>query len=637
MQLDEKPARIAVLVLGMHRSGTSLLARLLSLYGCDLPHNVLAGNEANSKGYWEPSAVVEVNDALLASAGSSWHDWLPFNPDWYASPRQAEYLDRACDVLKTEYGTSRLFMLKDPRICRILPFWLRAFVREGITPVALIPVRHPALVARSIALRDCIPPSVGVLLWARHVLEAEAASRDLTRTFLTYRQVIEDWYHLPGRLAAELQLHWPVNSPGSRAAQADFVDPAMAHGEAAMQAWPDHQILPPLIEQLWSIMARWAQMGEDRADYDALDALRADLDHAGTITGDAIVAGMNTRWLASELEQKLQVAEQEIARGREIMASHEALVQEHASRADEAAALEARAQADQAALIEERNASSALAAELAQAVAETRAAESRANASEVQAAQWRAQLSSTQSNLSQRYEEIEQLRVSLEKERLFTVTLRAEAEAALQAKAEVEERNADLTREAAEYRLHVAHLEAEIAKVLRRARKSETVAVGAKIQDMRVRRLTEELELAREQLGAERRRAAAVSEDKRSAQCIPAASIADNDEVAIQTETRVVDEVSKPSLEESHHYVDPARQQAEWVRELSVATWGRVPWWQELMPLGWRLRAVKHYLAPGKRFNPETYLARYPDVAAAGVDPLLHYLRHGIAEGRLGD
>lgn len=52
--------------------------------------------------------------------------------------------------------------------------------------------------------------------------------------------------------------------------------------------------------------------------------------------------------------------------------------------------------------------------------------------------------------------------------------------------------------------------------------------------------------------------------------------------------------------------------------------------------------AVMHYLQegamqglnPGPAFNTTAYLHRYPDVAAAGVNPLLHYIQYGKSEGR---
>lgn len=297
--------RVGVLVLGMHRSGTSLLSRLLSLYGCDLPSNLLPANEANSEGYWESAAVVAFNDALLTSGGSKWHDWLGFNPGWYGSPKKDEYLYRARDILKAEFGGSGLFVLKDPRICRLVPFWLEVLEQEGIEPAIVLPIRHPAMVARSLAMRDSIAPAIGQLLWLRHVLEAEAATRGRRRTILTFTQLLEDWPTLPERMSSALGVQWPRIGQVSRAEQAGFINPAMAHSEAALQNHPQSQNLSAGVVQTWAILADWAETGEKTSDHAALDVLREQLDRAGEITGEAIISSMNAHWLSLEKEQQV--------------------------------------------------------------------------------------------------------------------------------------------------------------------------------------------------------------------------------------------------------------------------------------------------------------------------------------------
>ena len=66
--------KIAILVAGMHRSGTSLLTRVLDISGCDLPATLVEAHPTNDLGHWEPRKIVFLNDEILASAGSSWRD-----------------------------------------------------------------------------------------------------------------------------------------------------------------------------------------------------------------------------------------------------------------------------------------------------------------------------------------------------------------------------------------------------------------------------------------------------------------------------------------------------------------------------------------------------------------------------------
>ena len=95
--MDQKK-RVAILVAGMHRSGTSAVTRILSLAGCDLPKNLMTGdvaNKFNERGFWEPRSIADLNDELLASAGSAWDDWRAFDSGWYVSPIAEEFRERA--------------------------------------------------------------------------------------------------------------------------------------------------------------------------------------------------------------------------------------------------------------------------------------------------------------------------------------------------------------------------------------------------------------------------------------------------------------------------------------------------------------------------------------------------------------
>ena len=71
----ETPRRTCLLVLGMHRSGTSALARVLSLMGAALPKNLMGPGPGNETGHWEPAQIVQLHDHLLEELGSPWDDW----------------------------------------------------------------------------------------------------------------------------------------------------------------------------------------------------------------------------------------------------------------------------------------------------------------------------------------------------------------------------------------------------------------------------------------------------------------------------------------------------------------------------------------------------------------------------------
>lgn len=153
-------------VLGMHRSGTSLVAGLIANAGvaAGTETGLFAGDQHNATGYYEQREIVALNDEILTSVGATW--WSP--PETLLSPRP-EWVARARDVAQTVGITGhdqRLAVFKDPRTSLTWPVWTHA-LRRNVFP--LIVVRHPVDVARSLWLRDGMPLPVGLALWEHYV------------------------------------------------------------------------------------------------------------------------------------------------------------------------------------------------------------------------------------------------------------------------------------------------------------------------------------------------------------------------------------------------------------------------------------------------------------------------------------
>jgi hypothetical protein len=146
--------RTGLLVLGMHRSGTSAFARVLNLLGAGLPTRVVGANSSNERGHWEPKAVVETNDVLLSELGSRWADWRRLPLDSICHSRSGQMITEIKRAIEEEFCQEKLFVLKDPRICRFVPFYLRAMCDLGIEPRSILVFRNPLAVAASLGARN---------------------------------------------------------------------------------------------------------------------------------------------------------------------------------------------------------------------------------------------------------------------------------------------------------------------------------------------------------------------------------------------------------------------------------------------------------------------------------------------------
>ena len=169
--------RTCILVLGMHRSGTSLLTRIISLLGARLPKTLMAPNGSNQAGYWESQALTAINDDLLSAAKSSWYDWTAIDDCRLFSADLSHFEAEISDTIAQEFSGSPLIVLKDPRISRLMPIYSRALQAQGFDLSCVQITRSPNEVAGSL-YRGTISTSFR-FCYGCDTLEAEQASRGL--------------------------------------------------------------------------------------------------------------------------------------------------------------------------------------------------------------------------------------------------------------------------------------------------------------------------------------------------------------------------------------------------------------------------------------------------------------------------
>lgn len=313
--------RVCLLILGMHRSGTSALARVFHILGCDLPKTLMGPSKSNPAGHWESQRIADLNDEILATAGSSWHDWLEFNPGWRRSPKAVEFRERARQILNDEYGSSSFFVLKDPRICRMAPFWLETLEECGIAPLVIFPLRNPLEVSASLEQRNGFNPFFGRLLWLRHVLDAELTSRGLPRFFASYDCLLSGPYRLAAGMEQRLGMSWP--RPVANAA--DEIDNFLSerdhrHHTETPERVLDDPLVPGWLRDTFRILSRWATIGEQDEDFAILDRVRSEFNAAGPAFAQLISASRNAAAKVHTLETslldirtRLHVAEAQLA------------------------------------------------------------------------------------------------------------------------------------------------------------------------------------------------------------------------------------------------------------------------------------------------------------------------------------
>jgi hypothetical protein len=269
-------SRLGVIVLGMHRSGTSAVAGTLVRLGFAEPRGMLPPSNDNPSGFFESTAVAVFNTALLRAAGCTWDNCLSFDPNEVSPTTVGSLLPVALDILRQEFADAPAFMMKDPRLCLTLPVWMPALRAAGANVSALLVTRHPAAVVRSLAWRNGLREDARALLWLHHMLEAERATRSLPRAVIDYDDMMRDWRACLERASVPAGIAWPAGSERDGSDIDGFLDPSLRHHAMGSET---RGVGPPrmrgLIDMTWAGFRELRQNPASTFAMEWLDQARA--------------------------------------------------------------------------------------------------------------------------------------------------------------------------------------------------------------------------------------------------------------------------------------------------------------------------------------------------------------------------
>jgi hypothetical protein len=222
-----------VFIIGMHRSGTSALAGALESLGLTVGKTVMPphAGQGNPKGFFENLALTNLHDEFLKSIGSDWQQDEPVRHKRFSSRASRRFQKKLLPLLVDEFGSGRP-LIKDPRLCRLVPLWHPLIEEHFPSAQFILPIRHPLEVACSLRKRDQMALSHGLKLWVLHVLEGERTTRGYKRLFASHEQLMQSPLETVDRLAKNLDLCSDAIAANVR----DRIDPALRHHKEP--SWP---------------------------------------------------------------------------------------------------------------------------------------------------------------------------------------------------------------------------------------------------------------------------------------------------------------------------------------------------------------------------------------------------------------
>ena len=307
-KVQRRNSRLAVLVLGMHRSGTSAVAGLISKLGIGLPEDLLEAQADNEKGFFESTTIMLAHERLLAAVGSSWNG-LDDLSGVAATPAGQAFLAEMREYLEAQFRRSPFLLLKDPRMCRILETWLPLIDELDADVLAVHVLRNPLAVSASLLDRNAFSPGRSILIWLEHVLRAERQTRGLQRLFVNFDDVLADWRKFVERFEA-LGIVPSGLSFASRIDIEAFLSEHARHHRFSVSDVTDDRTLPEWVRETFSTLETAAKLGED-PDAAPLDNAFHEFSLARRLFNDV---ALDLQRLVRQLESKLSDAQIEAER-----------------------------------------------------------------------------------------------------------------------------------------------------------------------------------------------------------------------------------------------------------------------------------------------------------------------------------
>lgn len=178
--------REVIVVLGMHRSGTSAVTRGLKALGVQLGDHLIKPGIDNPTGFWENKSILNLNIGLLSMLGLKW-DSLPLIPSFqWNDAHIRQVIPKTFQIIEKNINSSQLWGFKDPRTLRVLPFWIEVFKQLKVTPKYLLVIRNPLSVASSLYYRNGIPHETAHLLWSIHTIPYLGKIKNQLRVVVDY-------------------------------------------------------------------------------------------------------------------------------------------------------------------------------------------------------------------------------------------------------------------------------------------------------------------------------------------------------------------------------------------------------------------------------------------------------------------
>jgi len=242
-------AHRAICILGMHRSGTSVITRAINLLGAYLGEekDLYPPATANQKGFWERKDIVDIHNSILRHFGGGWYSFTPLPGKWHESEDIKPFKQELTELIRNNFEGHDLWAWKDPRTCLLLPLWIDVLNELGIELSCIYVIRNPLDIAKSHSKRDGFTFDKSLGLWFFYNISALRASHALPRYFIGYDKFLNNWELELRQCAAKLKLTWPDDESNMIEEMNAFISKDLRHSISKQDDLDDSRFPAPII------------------------------------------------------------------------------------------------------------------------------------------------------------------------------------------------------------------------------------------------------------------------------------------------------------------------------------------------------------------------------------------------------
>lgn len=242
----------SICILGMHRSGTSAVARAINLLGVYLGDDskMMPPTADNPGGYWEHLEIHDLQVRLMSRMEQGWDIAEPLPAEWYHSEAIRRFKDELAGLVADNFNGHELWGWKEPRSCLLLPLWREVLADAETELSCVFVVRSPVEVANSLVRRDGIPFDRALGIWFHYNIVALKGAAGLPMVFLSYDRLLADWELEMGRCATALGLDL-LERDGYREAMDSFLSESLRNHRSSPEQL---QELPHPVRELYQIL-----------------------------------------------------------------------------------------------------------------------------------------------------------------------------------------------------------------------------------------------------------------------------------------------------------------------------------------------------------------------------------------------